>query len=247
MALEYSTEAILLAARDWGAADRVVTLFSREYGIITAMAYRARMPKNKLGGGLQPFTHLNVLLASGKGMDNVKQCEVQTSFREIRQDLTRLAYANFVAELTTGLWPERQQEPAVFDALLAILALLAERNPRIAALAGGWHLMVLAGFQPECEYCVKCSRKLTFPAFFSFANGGGICRECGSPDSTALSEADKEFLEQLFSLDLTEPGHFTVNAKTLAAAENLLYGFVRYQLERPLKALDFINQINTLT
>ena len=246
MALEYSAEAILLATRDWSAADRMVTLFSREHGIITVMAYGARKPKNKLSGGLQPFTHLNLLLASGKGMELVRQCEVQTSFREIREDLTRLAYANFIAELTLGLWPQHQSEPAAFDMLLAVLTLLTERNPRIATLAGAWQLMVLAGFKPEYEYCAHCGCKLSLPAYFDFSEGGGTCVTCSPLGTISFDQSDKNFLDKLLSLDLRQPGHFVVNSKTLTVAESLLYGFVRHQLERPLKSLDFINKINTL-
>lgn len=246
MAVEYQTEAILLATRDWGVADRMVTLFSKEYGIVTAMAYGARKPKSKLGGSLQAFVHLHLAMTNGKGMDSVKQCEVQTSFREIREDLTRLAYANFIAELATGLWPERQSEPAAYDTLLSLLQLLTVRNPRIAALAGAWQLMALAGFQPEYTQCVQCGQKLTYPAGFSFVAGGGTCNQCSLADEIIFEQTDKNFLDQLFAVNLNNPGQFTVNSRTLTNAERLLYGFVRYQLERPLKSLDFINRINAL-
>ncbi len=246
MALEYPTEAILLATRDWSAADRMVTLFSREYGIITAMAYGARKQKSKLSGGLQPFTHLNLLMANGKGMDSVKQCEVQTSFRELREDLTKLAYANFIAELTLGLWPEHQAEPAAFDMLFVVLSLLVKRNSRIASLAGAWHLMALAGYQPEYEYCAQCGCKITLPAHFSFSEGGATCKACSPCAITSFDQSDKTFLDKLLSMNLNKPDEFSVNAKTLTVGENLLYGFVRHQLERPLKSLDFISKINTL-
>ncbi|MDF2571200.1 MAG: recO [Sporomusa sp.] len=246
MAVEYQTEAILLAARDWSAVDRVVTLFSREYGIITAMAYGARKPKSKLGGSLQPFSHLSLAMSPGKGMDAVKQCQIQTSFRKIKEDLTRLAYANFITELTTGLWPERQSEPEVFDLLLSLLNLLEVRNPRIAALTGAWHLMALAGFQPEYERCTRCGRELRLPASFSFIDGGGICSECSASGIIDFDQSDKNLLDKLLAVDLNDPGQFGVNTKTLVNAERLLHGFIRYQLERPLKSLEFINRINAL-
>lgn len=247
MAVEYQTEAILLAARDWGAADRMVTLFSREYGIVTAMAYGARQPRSRLSGGLQPFSHLQLSIAAGgKGLDTIRQCQVQSAYRPIREDLTRLAYANFIAELTTGLWPERQAEPAVFDTLLTILQLLSDRNPRIATLAGAWHLLVFAGFQPEYTRCVRCGQALLLPVYFSYPDGGSVCKTCEPAGVPAFAQSDKDLLDKLLTMDLTQPGQFAVNSQILASAERLLYGFVKYQLERPLKSLDFINRINSL-
>lgn len=247
MALEYQTEAILLAARDWSAADRVVTLFSHDHGIVTAMVYGARKPKSKLGGAMQPLSHLSLSMAAGRGMDSVKQCEVRTSFRPLREDLSRLAYANFIAELTTGLWPERKSEPEVFDTLLDIFNLLALRNPRITALVGAWHLLVFAGFQPEYRQCSRCGQKLSFPAHFSFADGGSLCNSCRSPGTLDFGIADRDLLEKIFALDLKQPGKFAINAKTLICAEMLLHGFVRHQLERPLKSLNFINKVSGLS
>ena len=247
MALDYQTEAILLATRDWRAADRMVTLFSREQGIMIVMAYNARKPKNKLSGSLQPFMHLHVQLSTGRGMEAVKQCEVQTSFREIREDLTRLAYANFIVELVLGLYPPQQAEPAVFYKLLDVFSLLSGRNPRIAALTGAWHLLALAGFQPEYDSCTYCGCPLHLPACFSFSGGGSCCSRCCPPDAVKFMPSDRDFLHNLLQLNIKQPGQFSVKAATLSAAEHLLYGFIRYQLDKPLKSLEFIRKLTVLS
>jgi DNA repair protein RecO (recombination protein O) len=240
---QYQTEAILLAVRDWSAADRVVTLFSREYGKLMAMAYGVRRTRNSLSGSIQPFMHLDVYLSSGKNMETIKQCEVKNSFRKIRDNLECMAYSSFVAEIVSELCPEHQPEPKVFDLLIHVFSLITDRNPRLVALAGAWQLLSLTGYQPECQNCVLCGQKLNFPAYFDASSGGGVCRTCHHSGCLEFSQASSEFIEQLLSLDLEEPGHFIVGGATMLQSETIITAYLLYCVDKPLKSLSFIKQL----
>jgi DNA repair protein RecO (recombination protein O) len=237
---QYKTEAILLVVRDWGDADRMVTLFSREYGKISAMAYGARRPKSMLSGSTQPFIHAEMALAAGKSMDSVKQCEIKRSFREIREDLVKMAYANFLAELVVELWPEREADPAVFDLLLAAFNLIGKRNPRLTALACALQLLSLAGFRPEFGQCVVCGQAVNYPARFSATAGGSVCTACAQPHLLECTAETIVFIDRLLSLNWREPGEFTVTGAVLMQAEKLLADFITCRLDKPLKSMAFI-------
>lgn len=241
---DYQTEAILLAARDWSGADRVVTLFSNEYGKLSALAYGARNAKSRLAGVLQPFSHVDVAIQPGKSIDTIKQCELKQSFREIREDLTVMAYASFLAEIVNELWPEREPDPLVFTLLIGAFKLITRRNPRIVALAAAWQLLALAGFTPQLDRCVICQAECSPPSGFNPEAGGMVCTSCDSQKNTVFSLQHKNFFEQLLSLDWEEPGHFTVTGGTLTSTEQILNSFLAYRMEKPLKSLSFIQMVN---
>lgn len=242
----YQTEAILLTVRDWGEADRVVTLFSREYGKLVAMAYGARYPKSKLAGCIQPFTHLDVDILSGKSMDTIKQCEIKNSFRKIREDLHRMAYGAFIAEITAELCPERQAEPLIFDLLTDLFRIITERNPRLVALAGAWQLLSLCGYYPEYGKCVICGKKLIFPAYFDAGSGGGVCTQCRQHQNQEFTQAECDFIKRLLHLDWDNPDRFTVNKLTLVQTENILINYLLCCLDKPLKSIEFIKQLSNV-
>lgn len=244
MGQQYRTEAILLATREYDAANRMVTLFSREYGKLSAIAYGARRPRSALAGSLQPFAHVELALVAGRSVDTVRQCEIIRSFRELRENLNAMAYASLLAELTAELWPEREAEPAVFELLLAAFGLLGQRNPRITALAGALQLLSLAGFRPELANCVACGRPLDLPARFDAAAGGGICVDCGETHLPALGPEVRDFIGRLLGLDWREPGRFTVTGAVLEGSERLLVDFLTCRLEKPLKSIAFIAAIS---
>jgi DNA repair protein RecO (recombination protein O) len=236
----YKCEAILLAVRDYDATSRMVTLFSREYGKLSAVAYGARRPRSELSGCTQAFVHVDLVLSSGKGSEAIKQCAIRRSFRELREDLDRMAYAALLAELVAELWPEREPEPAAFDLLLAAFSLLGSRNARITALAAALQLLALAGFRPECELCVVCGQPLVFPARFDAAAGGGACAGCAEPHLPAFGAEGRDFLVRLLGLDLAAPGSFSVTGAALMEVERLLGEFLTWRLDKPLKSLAFI-------
>ena len=248
--IQYQTEAILLAVRDWSDADRMATLFSRQYGKIHAVAYGARRPRNSLAGSVQVFAHVEVVLSSGKVSDAIRQCEIKTSFRKIREDLFAMAYASFLAELVAELWPEREAEPKVFDVLLFAFKLMTERNPRLVALVCAWQLLSLAGYHTQYQKCAACGNDLTFPAIFDAQAGGGLCSAClqinRSNHLTTINDFTEDtalFIERILHVDMQNPDHFTVNKTTLIRVEKILTVFLTYILDKPLKSMSFIKHV----
>ena len=62
----YQTEAVVLGARNWGDADKMMTLFTKERGLVKAAAFGCRRPRSPLAGGMQMFSYLDVQLSEGK-------------------------------------------------------------------------------------------------------------------------------------------------------------------------------------
>lgn len=243
---QYQAEAILVAVRDWGDADKIVTLFSREHGKIIAFANGARRPKSPLAGGMQLFTHLEVMLLSGKNCDSVKQCEVKHSFRQLQENFNCMAYGAFIAELTAELCPERQAEPHIFDLLLTVFHVLTVRNPRITALAYAWQLLFITGYSPDFGQCTLCGSEISFPAYVSFTNGGCVCAQCEHHGLPVINESMNNFIQCLLTLDWDNPGCFSVNPTILVQTENLLLGYLMQCLDKPLKSMNFIKQVASL-
>lgn len=243
---QYSTEAILLAVRNWGEADKMVTFFSRELGKITAVAYGCRRPKSPLAGGMQAFSHLELGVMAGTHLDTIKQCETITSFKNLRENLDAMAYAAFLTELVVEVCPERHPEPHIYDLLVCALGMLSKRNPRLVALAAAYQLVEYTGYQPAYTVCVDCGQNIETDAFFSFEKGGVICNQCSSPDMIDMPIRMQSFIQNLLQLDWKKPAEFSVNGAILVQTEKLLLDYLVFLIEKPLKSLAFIKQLAVL-
>ncbi len=237
------TEAIILTARDWGDADRIITLLSPELGKTKAVAYGARQIRSRLSGAIQPFSHVGIHLAAGKNIDSVRQCQIIDSFPAIKQDLALMAYSSFIAELSVELLPESEPQPQAFCLVLNTLQTLTKRNPRITIQAFAWQLLSLTGYQPEYINCVTCGQQIIFPAHFDSSAGGAICNECGKLSDVCYDQDTCSLLARFLTLDMAAPDKFLVSGAALTQLEKILHSFLLVVLEKPLKSLSFIQTV----
>ena len=191
----YKAEAIVLRQQTLGEADRIVTLFTREYGKLRAVAKGVRRPTSRLGGRIEPFTHVRLLLARGRTLDVIAQAEIVGAFAGVRADLIRSAYAAYVAELIDRGLADRDQHEEIFALTRNALDELEgarEDDAELAVLSFALRLAGLLGYQPETAACVECGRSLPHTRgavegwAFSPLRGGALCSTCRPEDPEAI-------------------------------------------------------------
>ncbi len=239
----YNTRAIVIGAANWREADRIITLFSRDKGKIKSAAYGCRRIKSRLAPVSQLFSVADVQLTEGQQIDVIKNCDHIGFLADFSIDYTALAYASFVAEFVSEVFEAGQPQPQVYDKLMNIIPAMLKHNPRIAALAAFFQILEYTGSQLQYENCVACGKKIIGDAFFSYREGGVLCRDCNIDGKIEYPEKVRELILQLRQLDWTKPEPFRIQAKTLLTAENIMLDYVKFILEKQLKSLDFIKQI----
>ena len=243
----YKTAAIVLRHRKLGEADKILTLFTANYGKLDAVAKGVRRPTSKLAGHVEPLTYSNFLLAQGRELDIVTQAETLESLTALREDLERLGRGLYAAELVDRLTPDRQESYALFGLLLETLRRLATHDDLDPALRYfEMQLLDELGYRPQLERCVSCEGALE-PAtnFWSAASGGVLCPACAAdePLSQELS------LNALKVLRLLQRGSFgdTVRVRVAEALdqelERHLREYIRYLLERDLRSAAFLDAL----
>jgi DNA repair protein RecO (recombination protein O) len=183
----FKLSAVILRTVDYGEADRVVTLLSRERGKLVAFARGARASKRRFGGGLEPFTQVTAELAErggGDAMARLDSVSVERSFHHIRGDLARIGCAAYAAELAGSLVRDHEPHAPLFDLLVEYLARLDAAPARPAELRV-FELGALgaAGFQPRLDGCARCGAEAGAGergAAFSPTDGGLLCEPCGA-------------------------------------------------------------------
>src|SRR5512143_3943343 len=179
----FRLEAVVLRHVDWGEADRLVTLLTRERGKLRAVAKGARRIKSRKAGHLEPFTRVTLQLARGREMPIITQAETLDAYLPLRDDLLRTGYAAYVVELLDRFTYEEGTQAA------ELYRLLAETLARIASEAEPWpavryyemRLLDNLGFRPHLFRCANCEREIVAEdQFFSPQMGGVICPRCGA-------------------------------------------------------------------
>src|SRR2546428_10074472 len=117
----YQADAIVLRRLDYGEADRILTLLTREHGKLAAIAKGARKSKTRMGSSLDLFGRSQMMLAKGANLAVVAQVERRGDVRHISGDLERTAYACLVAEVVDKVLEDRHPVDDIFDLVVVTL------------------------------------------------------------------------------------------------------------------------------
>lgn len=120
----YKTEAVILKRTSLGEADRIITLFSRDYGKITAVAKGVRKITSKRSAHLELFTHIRVQLVEWKTMDIITEVAPQQTFPSLRQNYAKMTTAFWIIEEIERLCGEHQEHEQIFALLIKALSYL---------------------------------------------------------------------------------------------------------------------------
>ena len=239
----YGAEGIVLGARSWGEADKVMTIFTRERGLLRAAAFGCRRPRSPLAGAMQMFVHADLQFAEGGRLETVKTASVRAHHAKLSLDLSALAYATFVAEVIREFLPEGVVDEEFFDRLSAILTAFETRNPRVTALAAVLQTLAAAGLQQSYGRCLHCGTEITGDAFFHAGEGGALCPSCRTADAADFPAELRELLTGLSALNWAHPAPLSVRGATLMAAERIVLAHVQELTGHPLRSLDFLTQL----
>ncbi len=244
----FRASAVVLRHADWGEADQLLTLYTREQGMVRALAKGARKMTSRKGGHLQPFTQITVQLAKGRDLLIVTQVETVNAFLPLHDDLVKLSYASYVVELLLRFsYEEEGGNPTLFR-------LLVETFDRIEKEAEAWlavryyemRFLDAVGFRPQLFECANCAREiLPEDQFFSFTGGGVICPRCGQglTNLARISVETLKYLRHFQRSSYRDASRAHPSPEVKKEAEVLMQGYFTYLLERDLNTPGFIKKV----
>jgi DNA repair protein RecO (recombination protein O) len=246
----YRVSALVLRQRDLGETDRILTLLTRERGKVHAVAKGVRRPRSKLACGAQLLCCSTMQLAAGSSLDIVTQCEVRSAFYGLREDLTRLSYASYFADLVDSFVEDHDGSERIFDLLHAAVT-QAEQTDRLELLGRIVELRLMAelGYAPELGACVRCSEEAGGDwAGFSPALGGVICCSCAAKEQ-GWRRISAGALRTARICSNAWPGLLPRVRLTRAVAAELaaaMRAYIEYHLGRRVRSASFLDTLPSL-
>jgi DNA repair protein RecO (recombination protein O) len=267
----YSLTAVNVGSFAIGESDKVITLFSAERGLVKAVAKGARKPGAKISGKADLLNVNRLLLASGRSLDIITEAESFETFPQLRNDLNKLSYGLYYAELTNqfgqGLLDECE---LYFEYLRDALRKQSqgEGEPAFLCLKFQLFLLDLLGYKPELDACVLCREALADKNISAFDHdlGGILCDRCYVQSKRGIRTAQVAESAVDYPEERTVKTHITPlvwqclilasgfqekvlrssqadNAVNQAtiAGRKLIQAYIEHKAGRKMKALEMIN------
>lgn len=240
---QVSSEAIVLGVMDYGEADRIATLFTREHGKVRALARNARSSRRRFGGALEPFARLQVRIGlRDDRLSTLHDADIVTLHPAIRRDLATMALAGYACELCDRFLPDHLATPRLFRLLAACLEHLEsapyDHSDRCFFEI---NLLNILGYRPSVDRCAHCGAELspTAGAQYAASASGLLCPECGGKGGIA----GEAVLLLRKSLETGRFGVVRFSEQQATEAGRLLDMSISAHLDRPLKSLGFLREM----
>ena len=124
----HKIEGIILRRRNFGEADRILTVLSKEFGKIQVKAPGVRKIPSRRSSHVEllNFSQLTLYASSKVFMPIVTEAQTLDDFSSIKDNLRKIGYAYYICELVNGLCPDNQENRDVFFHLKSTLSELAK-------------------------------------------------------------------------------------------------------------------------
>jgi len=199
------TLALVLRVVEFSESSSIMTLFTRDFGKLHALAKGARRPKGPFESALDLLSLCRIvfLRKSSDALDLLTEAKLERRFRPANRDLSNLYAGYYVAELLNELTDDADPHTNLFDAADDALARLAQGTGPGDAVVLRFEMTALRilGHQPAITHCAECGREIVATGRVAFGQlaGGVLCADCrpGKRQVVSVSAAAITALAQL--------------------------------------------------
>lgn len=243
----YRDRALVVRTYDFGEADRIIVLLTRNHGMKRGVAKGVRRSKSRFGSRLQLFVDVDVQLYPGRNLESITGADTVAYFGSgIIDDYGRYTAACAALESAERLaGTAHDGDPWLFDHLAETLARMqTTEHPTVVLDAFLLQAMAHAGWAPSLFDCAQCQAPGPHHAFHP-AVGGAACVRCRPPGSAEVPE------EALHLMWLLAHAHWPAALEAVesgeghhlsAVAHRMTRAHLQWHLEQKVTSLGVMDQ-----
>lgn len=248
------TKAIVIKEYIVGESDKYVTLFTKDYGKIQALAPKAKKADRGFASATQLFVYGDFILTSYKDTYRMVNAEMIEMFHGIREDLERLSYASYMMEFIQYVTEPMLSQPELLRLCIVTLQALSRKTVNCHLVRRIFELRALKelGFGVQLLACLDCGevipeeQEATY--FFSPEAGGLVCNHCKTyyKDLIEISFSTRYTLAYIMNANCKVLYQFTITEVILKQLDKVCEKYMPYYIDKTFKTLDFIERIQAI-
>lgn len=248
---QFKTEGLIIKEQTVGESDRLVTVLTKDEGVIRAFARRAKNIKDSKSSATQLLCYSRLTIYRGKDKYIISDAFPQEVFFDLRTDIARLALAQYFCELVYEIIPEGVNAEEYLRVTLNSLHFLA-KNKRPELLLKSiteLRLLTIAGYMPNLVCCADCG-EYEAPEMYFLVNSGTIyCGNCFKKTDepyAVLHGASLRAMRHIIYSDVEKLYSFSVSNEAQKELANACEAYTLSVLQRRPKTLDFYASLSDL-
>ena len=249
---------LVLRSVNLGESDRLITVFTKECGNISAMVKGARTLKNRNMSASLQFCYSTFVLYKKGDKYWVRESNLIESFFGIRDSIEGLSLAGYIVEVLSDITTAEAESGLLRLALNSLYA-ISEKKYSLDKIKAAFEIRAtsIIGFMPEVLACRECGES-SGDFFFDIMGGSIRCFACKEKADrrhsdvyddgtreviTILSEGAKTALAYLIHCPIERIFAFNISDEDMEILSRATEKYITNQLERSFKSLEFYKEV----
>ena len=246
--MKFSTDGLVIHERDTGESNRLVTILTRDRGVIRAFANGAKKIKSRSAAATELLCYSSFTLFKNKDTYSIDEATPNEVFFSLRGDIVNLSLAQYFCELAAAIVPENIESEAFLRVLLNSLHFLSrcEKDINIIKAVTELRLACAAGYAPDLVACCECGEFEGGEMLFDCLEGALYCAKCAElcpPSGVAISSGVLAAMRHIVYSEFSKLYSFTLPENQAAKLAYISETYLKNQLEREFKTLDFYHSL----
>jgi DNA repair protein RecO (recombination protein O) len=245
--MQLKTDGLVIRELNVGESDRIITVLTREKGVLRASAKGARSVKSRLSTATQLLTHSAFTLFQGREKYIIDEAETLDVFMGVRQDIEKLALAQYLCELMGCAAPQEAEAEVYLRLALNALHFIdsGKRPDDLVKAASEMRLMTLTGYMPDLLACSQCGSYESDTMYFLPAKASLLCADCaaGGDKAYPLSRGALAAMRHTVYADFGKLFSFTLPQQGLEELAAASERYVLCCLDRSFNTLEFYDSL----
>lgn len=247
--MHVATQGLVLREVNYKESDKILTVLTAEGGKRTVKARGCRRKNSPLAASAQLLVYSDMTLFLYQDRITLNEAESIRQFWHVKSDVELLALASYFAEVMEVVSVEGRPDPAAMSLILNSLHVLDKLNKPQALVKGAYEmkLMALEGYEPLADACAVCGRPDPEKPMLHLSEGVLHCAACksevGEGASLSLTEGALAALRHILYGDPKRLFSFQLDQTGLDCLAKVCEGFLRTQLDRGFRTLDFYHEL----
>lgn len=247
--MQVSTSGIIILEKDISENDKLVTVLTKDWGVIRAFAKGAKKLKNKNFSALSLFSYSDLVLYKGRDKYIINDAYLKKSFFELRKNIGNIALSQYFCEVVLALVGESPESENVLRLILNSFYYLMEEKQDRSIIKSVFEMRVLSmsGYMPDLTMCANCGKFSDTKMNFVLTKGQLICSDC-SKRQLGTIELNSDVLAALrytVYAEFNKMFSFTLSNENKKRLARITEQYLLHCVDKNLKTLDFYNRVNT--
>ena len=158
------TEGLILKSYSLAEADKIVVLLTQNEGLVRGVAKGAKRLKSKFGGGLEPFSIVQIAYFQKEERElvSIRELELVKSFFDNASEPQFLQKFSYLVDLLVEFAPPHDPNERLYRMTKVCLETAADNPESLESIVVYFELWILrlGGYLPNWDICDKCKREL---------------------------------------------------------------------------------------